>query len=454
MRTRVGVALVTVCLGLAGCSLFGKKQTAHNTNPKPFLGSEKSAPREAPVVSETGGPLPGANGLLAGRVVDTSSDKLVKARIEIKDLDDDSSKAAPVDKETTDDGFFTILGLIPGHHYQLIARAKEGNELASGQVIVIPPKSTLYIRINKRFTTPNTPPVPDPPAVPGKKTIPSTESGQERTPAANLDPPVKIPPSRNLSPSRESEASPTSGNGFGGSPDPTHIAEGFQRAPKIPTVEIQGPGQQYRTAPAWSVPPPPPTWESMPDERQPQAAPTPPVTPSQPPLSIHTPTQRVPFCVLIGNKLDNFGLNDVDGQRWEYRHDQRGRLVLLDFWYSTCGPCLQAIPYLVELQRAYGPYGLKVVGIACETGPVEEQRRRVLSVRGRYHINYTTLLSGGGPGHCPVMEQFQADYFPMLVLLDESGRIVWRSRREGMDDYAHETLRRLIEQRLFTNPPR
>ena len=158
--------------------------------------------------------------------------------------------------------------------------------------------------------------------------------------------------------------------------------------------------------------------------------------------------------MLLGNKLDNFALNDVDGQRWEYRRDHRGRLVLLDFWYSTCGPCLQAIPHLVELQRSYGQFGLQVVGIACETGKVEEQSRRVLAVRGRYHINYTTLLSGGGPGHCPVMDQFQADYFPMLVLLDESGKIIWRSRREGMDDFAHETLRRLIEQRLFASQPR
>jgi thiol-disulfide isomerase/thioredoxin len=453
VRTRVGVALVTVCLGLAGCSLFGKKQTAQNAHPKPFLGSETPAsPREASVAATPGGPLPGANGLLAGQVVDTSTGKPVKAAIEVKDLEEDVPKAAALDVETKEDGYFTILGVKPGHHYKLIARAKEGGELASGTVFVIPPKPNLFIRINRQFTTPDTPPVPDPPKAPGKKATPGTESGQERTPATSLDPPVKI------APSGEGTTNPSSGSGIGAGqggnpPNIANVAEGFNRIPRDPAVNIPPPPGQYNTTPWPSSSPP--QWEGIPDDRR-QQLPSPQIAPAAPSSPIHLPTQptKVPSCVLLGNRLDNFALNDVDGQRWEYKRDHRGRLVLLDFWHTSCGACFQAIPHLVDLQRSYGPYGLQVVGIACETGPLEEQRRRVLAVRGRYHINYTTLLSGGGFGNCPVMGQFQADYFPMLVLLDENGRILWRSGREGMDDYAHETLRRLIEKRLLANQPR
>jgi hypothetical protein len=157
----------------------------------------------------------------------------------------------------------------------------------------------------------------------------------------------------------------------------------------------------------------------------------------------------VPSCGLFGNRLDNFSLRDLEDKVWEYKRDRRGRLTLLDFWYHNCGPCLQSIPHLVELQRDFEPYGLEVVSIACETGTVEEQRRQVRALRGRYGINYRTLLSGGGAGHCPVMEQFQVDYFPLLVLIELDGTILWRSTRDGMDDREYYKLHKTISERLL-----
>jgi thiol-disulfide isomerase/thioredoxin len=152
---------------------------------------------------------------------------------------------------------------------------------------------------------------------------------------------------------------------------------------------------------------------------------------------------------LIGNKLENFALRDERGDPWEFKRDFRdvhGRLLLLDFWHSSCQPCLLAIHHLAEFQRIYGPYGLQVVGIAYEPGEIQAQRDRVLGVRGRYHVNYKTLLSGGGYENCPVRKQFQIKQFPTLVLIDDSGKILWRN--EGLEDYARMTLEKLIKNKL------
>jgi thiol-disulfide isomerase/thioredoxin len=453
VRTWVGVAVVTVCLGLAGCSLFGKKQSARNANPKPFTGAEAPAQRETAAVTDPGAPLPGASGLLAGRVVDLATGRPVKASIEVKDIEEENVKTARLDVETTgNDGYFTILKLKPGHYYRLIARDREGGGLASRPVIVIPPKPNLYIEVSRDFTTPDTPPAPEPPKVPDKKGATGTGSIQERAPAATLAPPVRIPPSKESDPTPPPPPNNGTGasQGGGNSGNISNIAEGFARSPDSAPANINGPGQQYQSAP-WP-PPPPPQWERMGEERPPR--PAPPNTPSGPPGSIHLPTQptRVPSCVLIGNKLENFALDDVNGGTWEYRRDRRGRLVLLDFWYSTCHHCLLAIPHLIDLQKKYGPYGLEVIGIACETGTVPEQVSRVRGVRGRYHINYPTLLSGGDIDHSPVMNQFDVKYFPKLVLLDESGKIIWESSREGLDDYVMQTLERVIQQKLNIRP--
>jgi thiol-disulfide isomerase/thioredoxin len=158
----------------------------------------------------------------------------------------------------------------------------------------------------------------------------------------------------------------------------------------------------------------------------------------------------VPSCGMYGDRLDSLTLRDLDGKVWNYKCDGRGRLTLLDFWYHSCGPCLKEIPNLIELQREYGSKGLEIIGIACESGSLEEQRRNVRAIRNRYQITYKTLLSGGGPEHCPVIAQFHVALYPTLILIDENGRVVWRSGREGMDDYARQRLRKMIADKLDT----
>jgi thiol-disulfide isomerase/thioredoxin len=144
--------------------------------------------------------------------------------------------------------------------------------------------------------------------------------------------------------------------------------------------------------------------------------------------------------------LDNFALYRHDGVVWEFKRHRRGRLVLLDFWHTTCPPCLASIRHLNALQRAYGSYGLEVVGIACESGTRAQQRAQVAQARVRYSMAYTTLLSGGGAGPCPVRTQFEIKAFPTLVLVDEAGNIVWRS--EGLDEYRLADLKGQIQRRL------
>jgi cytochrome c biogenesis protein CcmG/thiol:disulfide interchange protein DsbE len=458
VRTAVGVALVTVCLGLAGCSLFGKKQTArnNNNNPKPFLGSETPAKTEMTALPRnTDGPLPGANGLIAGQVVAKSTGQPVaKAYILVKNLEDEESKDADLDVWTNEAGYFTIPGLKVGGHYKLIARAKDGDKLISQTAWVQPPKPSLLIQLSDQGANAKIPPIPDTPAMPGKKSSEDKENSKERTPAASIGPPVKLneqdpPPRANLGiPASPAPSSGSGGSSEGGNaPNPANIADGgFQRI-RPPSVPAEIPNK-----PSWPPPVPgEPQWQKAPEERQP---PAPPAAP-RPPGSVRLPNipTPVPSCGLYGNRLDNFALRDLDGQVWEYKRDHRGRLTLLDFWYHSCGPCLQCISHLVQLQRDFGPYGLEVIGIACETGTVEEQRRSVQAIRGRYNINYTTLLSGGGPGHCPVMEQFQVEYFPLLVLINADGTILWRSTREGMDDREHYKLRKMISDRLVKKSP-
>jgi thiol-disulfide isomerase/thioredoxin len=157
----------------------------------------------------------------------------------------------------------------------------------------------------------------------------------------------------------------------------------------------------------------------------------------------------VPSCQLVGDRLVNFALAGLDGQPWEYRRDRKGKLVLLDFWSTTCIPCQAAISHLVAWNNVYGPEGLEIIGLAYEREPTfHEQVRKVRAVANRKGINYRILMGSGTS--CPVKTQFEVHYVPTLVLLDEEGRVLWRNRNtdQPLDGQLRE-LELMIKQRLL-----
>jgi thiol-disulfide isomerase/thioredoxin len=165
--------------------------------------------------------------------------------------------------------------------------------------------------------------------------------------------------------------------------------------------------------------------------------------PPFPPLS----QSKRPFCDLEGNQLKSFALRDLSGQIYEFRRDQHAKLVLLQFWHTTCQPCVQSIPEVKRWQSAYGGYGLEVIGICYEKGSVVEQVKRVEAVSSYSTVrgfNYPILL-GGDSATCPLHNKLQVEAHPTFVLLDQTGRIVYHSKDHGFEV---ATLERSIRDRL------
>ena len=68
----------------------------------------------------------------------------------------------------------------------------------------------------------------------------------------------------------------------------------------------------------------------------------------------------------MGDRSYDFSQSDVNGRKINLS-DFRGKVVLLEFWGSWCGPCRKANPALVRMYNEYKPKGFEILGVGVES---------------------------------------------------------------------------------------
>jgi cytochrome c biogenesis protein CcmG/thiol:disulfide interchange protein DsbE len=121
-------------------------------------------------------------------------------------------------------------------------------------------------------------------------------------------------------------------------------------------------------------------------------------------------------------------LNAIDGTRVTLAK-LRGKVVLIDFWATWCGPCREEIPRLVELQRSRASRGLQLLGISMDDDSATVQR-----FYSELHMNYPVVM-----GDVALAERFGGVLgLPVKFLIDRDGRMVGRSHAHDIEELARE----------------
>ena len=140
-----------------------------------------------------------------------------------------------------------------------------------------------------------------------------------------------------------------------------------------------------------------------------------------------TPEQRALHAQLEGKPMPTLQVEGwVNGEVTP--EQMKGKVVLLDFWATWCGPCLASIPRNNELYRRYKDRGLLVVGI-CTGGTGEEKMQEVAASNGmEYPTAKDVDIRTGTTWHVEML--------PTYALVDRRGIV----RVIGISDDRIETV--------------
>jgi peroxiredoxin len=136
----------------------------------------------------------------------------------------------------------------------------------------------------------------------------------------------------------------------------------------------------------------------------------------------------------------SFELSDMNGKKVSLA-DYRGRVVVLNFWTKTCGPCLEEMPDLVELTKILATRSdVSVVTVSTDEGP-DDIKDTLKSVLHEERTPFPVLFD---PESKIVNGKFGTHLFPETWIIDKRGVI--RARFDGARDWTNPAVVELIDQ--------
>ncbi len=140
----------------------------------------------------------------------------------------------------------------------------------------------------------------------------------------------------------------------------------------------------------------------------------------------------------IGEAAPDFDARLVDDSSLRLS-DLRGKVVLLDFWASWCGPCRRELPFLVKLHREINDSNFVILAVN-----IDSDRRKMAGFLRKLDLQLPFVSISDPEQKIPPL--YRLETMPTTLLIDEEGIV--RYRHAGYEDSEQEHYRREVRELL------
>jgi thiol-disulfide isomerase/thioredoxin len=116
---------------------------------------------------------------------------------------------------------------------------------------------------------------------------------------------------------------------------------------------------------------------------------------------------------LVGKPAPDFSLELLDGKTFRLS-EAKGQVVVLDFWATWCGPCLQAMPQVEKAAGEFRDQGVKLVAVNLQEAPKD-----ITAMLERHQLKLTVALDKDGV----VAQKYAAHAIPQTVVVGRDGTV-------------------------------
>ncbi|TXT37730.1 MAG: thiol-disulfide isomerase-like thioredoxin [Planctomycetota bacterium] len=142
--------------------------------------------------------------------------------------------------------------------------------------------------------------------------------------------------------------------------------------------------------------------------------------------------------VLVGKPAPDFNLELLaSGGKKFHLADQKGKVVILDFWATWCGPCLQTMPLVEKVAHEFEAEGVQLIAVN-----LEEPAKQITATLERHKLQVTVAMDIDGVA----ATKYQATAIPQTVIIDREGKVARLFVGGGpkLADQLREALREVL----------
>ncbi len=114
---------------------------------------------------------------------------------------------------------------------------------------------------------------------------------------------------------------------------------------------------------------------------------------------------------------------------------EKGKVYVVEFWATWCGPCISGMPHLTKLQKKYEDKGLRIIGVTSEDprGNTLEAVKKLVTRQGDEKMGYSVAWDKGSTTNDAYMEAAGQNGIPCAFVVDGEGRVAYIGHPMAMD---------------------